>query len=395
MRPLIIDVETTIFQKGNPHADRNKLCYLGCYDGVSYRGWRLDGFGEPYGEKIREICAVLRDYDLVVGFNIKFDLHWMKRYGIPNKFGSLWDLQLCHFICSGQATPLPSLDSACNMVSLSGKCGDIAAKYWDKNIDTPDIPIPEMEAYLENDCRIEWDLFQFQIKHLSDKPKLKRLIWNACQDLQLTGEMEDNGILYDIRQSRELGDKKLLRIQEIDRELDTLAGVEAGTINWNSGEQLSTVLYGGTLYTDGTEDYEFHYKDGRTANKRRKVRRATNFARIVEPLRGTAAAKDGNWLTNEGILHKLHHKALAKPKQIIQLQLERSALDTQVNRYLHGIPDLYDEMDWTDSIIHGQLQHSTARTGRLASSKPNIQNLTPEALSCIKTRFPKKLPFVF
>ena len=382
MKAVVVDTETTTFQKGGPFCDRNKLCYLGTYDGVSGRRWRLDGFGTPYGESIGEINDFLRAYDLLIGFNVKFDLHWIKRYGI-SFIGNVWDCQLTDFIIHGQSSPLSSLESVLLRLALPPKITTIAAKYWDKGIDTPQVPQEEMELYLENDCLTEWELYQWQIKYLEDMPKLKRLIWNACQDLKLTQEMEYNGILYDLEKSQELGDRKLERIGEIDRELNSIIG--RNDINWNSGDQLSAVLYGGTIYINGTEQYTFTYKDGRTTEKCRSINVPITFNRLVEPLRNTSTAKDGFFFTNEGVLRKL--KAVGKAKQIITFILERTKIETQVSRYLHGIPKLYKEMDWTNSLIHGQLQHAVTKTGRLASAKPNIQNLPPEALCLIKTRF--------
>lgn len=390
MTPLVLDTETTIFKKGNPYADRNKLCYLGMFDGSDYSPFQLDGFHRPYGEAIGGIRNLLSSYGvpLIIGFNIKFDLAWMHRYGILPKHYFIWDCQLAEFILTGQNRPLPSLDETCARMDINGKSGDIADRYWNQGIDTPEIPEDEMFSYLENDCRITWELYRHQSSLLGvegPERERRRLIWNACQDLRLTGEMERNGIAYDLGQSRNLGDTKLGRIKEIDSILNSLVGKEEGVINWNSGDWLSAILYGGTILIDGTESYEFQYKDGRTATKTRKIRVPVKFEQLVEPLRNTKAAKDGIWLTNEGILRKL--RAAGKAKKIIELVLERTKIDTQVTRYLHGIPDLYNTMDWTSGFIHGQLQHCTARTGRLASSKPNVQNLDEAALACIKTRF--------
>lgn len=387
MNPVVLDVETSIFQRGNAYSDRNKLCYVGMWDGKSYASFQVDGFGNPYGEAIKSASSHLRDngYNLVIGFNVKFDIAWCHRYGIILDDFNIWDLQLAEFIISAQASPLPSLDDTCSRVGIHGKSGDISSRYWALGIDTPNIPVGEMEAYLRNDCEIEYELFNWQVAYLRDKPKLKRLIWNACQDLRLTREMECNGIRFNLGASRALGDTKLLRIEEIDTQLDSLVGQEKGFINWNSPDWLSAILYGGTILVDGTESYEFQYKDGRTATKTRKQKQPLKFPRLVEPLRNSKAAKDGFFFTNEGVLRKL--KATGVAKAIIKLVLERNTIDTQVNRYLHGIPRLYEEMDWTNSFIHGQLQHCTARTGRLASSKPNVQNLPPEANQFIQTRF--------
>ena len=67
-RPIVIDVETTTFQKGNPFARRNRLCYAGAYrEGGSI----LVGTNALIPSLRQEIIHS----PLLVGFNIKFDLH--------------------------------------------------------------------------------------------------------------------------------------------------------------------------------------------------------------------------------------------------------------------------------------------------------------------------------
>lgn len=385
IRPVVVDVETTIFQKGNPFAQRNRLCYAGIYSGVDGPHlWQIDNNGDnPYGETCRTINDELAKFDLFVAFNAKFDLHWLRRYGISTKHMAVWDLQLVDFILTGQDNPFPSLDDTCARVGLGGKSGDIAERYWDSGVDTPDIPELEMRAYLENDCKIEWELYQWQLKFLKDKPKLKRLCWNACQDVKITAEMEWNGLLFDLEESKAIGDRYLEEINKITAELDGL--VTTPIPNWGSGDWVSAVLYGGTVFVDGIQEYEYTYKDGHTAIKTRKTKQPITFPRLVEPLKGTELKKDGFFKCDEGTLKRLHAVGIAK--RIISLILRRNKIEKKVGTYFHGIPKLYEEMDWTNNIIHGQLNHARAKTGRLSSSKPNQQNFDPELLKCIKSRF--------
>jgi len=384
MKPLVVDCETTFFMKGNPYSECNKLCYVGCFDGNNSSLHRLDFGLHPYGDERLRALERISHYNLFVAFNSKFDIAWLRRYGLHTEHLACWDLQLVDFIITGQQTPFPSLDSVCDRCGIRGKSDDLNTKYWSQGIDTTEIPEQELRDYLEGDLKAEWALFQWQMKYLEDNPQLKRLCWDACQDLLVTQEMETNGLYFDFALSKELGDGISRRIQELDKLLVQCVTQPVG--NWNSNDWISAILYGGTCLLDIQEEFEYEYKDGRVVTKTRKGKLPVTFPRLVEPLKGTALKKAGFWEVNEDVLHKL--KATGVAKKIIGLLLERNKLEKLVGTYFYGWPKLYEEYQWTANIIHGHLNHAVARTGRLSSSQPNQQNTDPELRRCIKTRFP-------
>ncbi len=384
MRPLIVDCETTIFQNGGAYCEPNKLCYLGVFDGVQSNLFNIEYDSAPYGEQLLAVGNHLRQHDLFVAFNCKFDLAWCRRYNLDTSHMSCWDLQLCEFIITGQERPFPSLDDTCKRVGIAGKSSDLASKYWENGVDTPDVPEQELRDYLLGDLKSEWELFQWQLAYLKDKPLLKRLCWDACQDLLVTHEMETNGLKFDFDLAKQLGDECETKITGIDRRLHDL--ISQPVLSFNSNDWVSSLLYGGTCQLPITEEFEFQYSGGRMATKRRKAKFPITFPRLVEPLKGTALKKAGFWEVNEGVLLKLKAKGVAKT--IIELLLERSKLQTQLGTFFRGWPKLYEEMEWQNQIIHGQLNHTRAVTGRLSGSRPNQQNAPPVLKKCIQTRFP-------
>lgn len=387
MRPLCIDVETTTFEKGNSYAQRNKLCLVGLFDGILYRHFDIQWTEHPFGDQLLQIRDILTRYDLLVGFNFKFDLSWMRRYDIIPDYNqcSVFDTQLVDFILGGQREAFPSLDDVSRKHDFVGKASHID-DWVARGLDTPEFPREEFLAYLEQDCKLTWQVFQQQLEELEEQPKLKRLCWNSCQDLRVTAEMEWNGLKYDIDKSRRMGDEFLVEIQEIDTQLQELAP-DVGD-KWNSNDWLSAILYGGCVFVDGVEEYSFTHKDGRVTQKSRKIKKPIRFERLVEPLKGSKLKKEGFFSVDENNLK--HLKATGKAKKIIDLILERNKLEKKVGTYFHGIPKLYEKMDWSDNILHGQLTHAAAVTGRLSSSKPNQQNLDKEVRKCIVSRFKMK-----
>jgi len=384
MKYGVLDVETSIFANGNPYSASNKLCYVGLYDGEEARLFCIEYGHAPYGDQLNQIQTILNSWDVVVGFNLKFDIAWIRRYGIDISRLSCLDGQLLEFIITGQERPFPSLDDTCKRVGIAGKSGDLDAKYWSQGIDTTEIPEQELREYLDGDLKAEWELFQWQLAYLADKPLLKRLCWDACQDLLVTGAMEHNGLKFNFDLAKQLGDECEKTIGEIDKRLHSLVSLPVG--NFNSGDWVSCVLYGGTCQLDIEEEFEFQYRDGRVATKRRHAKYPVTFPRLVEPIKGTELKKKGFWEVNEGVLLKL--KATGSAKEIIKLLLERNKLEKQLGTYFRGWPKLYEEMQWQNQIIHGQLNHARAKTGRLSSSQPNQQNAPPVLKKCIQTRFP-------
>jgi DNA polymerase I-like protein with 3'-5' exonuclease and polymerase domains len=264
------------------------------------------------------------------------------------------------------------------------KYDKVKLEYWDKGIDTPDIPLEVLEPYLEQDVRSTWKVFQKQIEELLGNEQLKRLIWYGCQDLLATQEMEWNGLKFDLDRSLKLGEECLDHIREIDRKLGVVFG-DYPFVNWNSGDHLSAILYGGILKYKGRESVSRVLKDGRVSVRERDVVKEVTLPTLVEPLKGTNLKKDGYYETNEEVLKSL--KAYGKAKAIISLVLDRAKIEKQVGTYYHGFPKLYKEKDWQDNILHGQLNHCVAKTGRLSSSAPNQQNLNEGIKQCLISRF--------
>lgn len=381
---LVIDIEGPIFNNGHPFTPRNRLSLVGLFDGSSYHVYDIEHSGRPYGDAIKAIQALVDAADVLIAFNSKFDLHWLRRYGIKFLHKKLWCLQYAEFCISGQVWAYPDLQTASILRGGVGKSDYIEKNYWSKGIETIHVPWHELKDYNEQDCKVEWDLFWAQVEFLKANPQLKKLIWHGSQDLLVTEEMEWNGLKYDLEKSKRIGDELLGMVGNCDSDLSKL--IYPVPVDWASSQQVSAALYGGIIKEEYKEEYEFIYKDGRKARKLRNAVREHSLPRLVEPLRGSQGKKEGIFATDEGTLKRL--KATGKAEQIISLLLRKRELDKKVGTYYHGFPNLYREKEWEDGILHGQLNHCRAASGRLSSNKPNQQNLEYGVRECIITRFP-------
>lgn len=391
MHYLILDTESSGAQrpsKGSALDPRNRLCYIGYSSDDSPICLAVEySISSPYGDALGRANAVVDSSQLLVFFNAKHDLHWLRRYGI-HYTGPVWDCQLAEFIINGQANPFPDLDTTSQKYGSDGKQKQIEENYYTKGKDTDEIPEPELVDYLQQDIRCTEKVFLGQVAHLQDKPVLKRLIWEACQDLVITAEMEWNGLKWDMAGLQRKAESLEVHIIEIEKALHEV--VADTRVNWESPAQVSAVLYGGEITFESRENYLFVYKDHRRqpVTKSRKVETTVQFPRLVEPP-ARSELPSGGFSTTDKILRRL--KASAEAKRIIDLILDRRGTQTQISRYFRGLPKSYHENGGIDNIIHGRFHHVVAATGRLSSSQPNLQNIDERARTCLMTRF-KTLP---
>ncbi|MBS0152522.1 MAG: DNA polymerase I [Nitrospira sp.] len=140
-------------------------------------------------------------------------------------------------------------------------------------------------------------------------------------------DIERNGFLLDVEGLRTLG-KELER--ELDRMMETIAGLAGGEFNINSPKQLATVL----------------------------------FERLgLKPLRKTKTgySTDEDTLTQLASQHDL-------PAQILNYR----SLSKLKSTYVDALPELVRP---ETKRLHTSLNQTVAATGRLSSTDPNLQNI--------------------
>lgn len=200
--------------------------------------------------------------------------------------------------------------------------------------------------------------------------------------------MEMNGFKYDKAKSERLAAEGQERIDGIQRTLGILTDTDGIAVNWNSPEQVSAVLFGGTVFVEQKEDYLFHYKDAKKAPvlKQKKVEVPFPMVGMFKPLEGSETAKAGQYKTGEDVLRQLDCGAADYKKKILSLLIEHSKLDKLVSSYFRGMMKHLD----ADDYMHPKLNQCKAVTARLASEKPNGQNIPSENKSCWISRFKRQ-----
>ena len=388
---VCFDFETTSLNTGNPFTPSNKV--------VSY-SLSIDG-SEPefhYYTDIefwKALKAAFKQATRIIGFNLKFDLSWASRYGIKVPDGCrIWDCQIAEFLISGQTNRYPSLKESLIRIGEEPK-SDILSEYLAMGLDTLDVPEEELKIYNNQDVRGTYKLAMHQLKEM---PKdLQRLCSVQGMDLLVLQEMEENGQLFDRELCDSLRGKAQERIGQLEGILREYFPLREG-LNLGSGHHMSALLYGGYIEVDVVDEeipmvYKSGAKKGQEYIKRTWKTVGAEFPRLFNPLKRTETKlriknSRGEFPVYQAGVEQIQQLRPRNKQQkiLIETLLEHSKVAKLLDTYYVSLPELMDEMEWGD-YLHGNFNQTTAATGRLSSSKPNMQNFSGEVDELLVTRY--------
>ena len=383
MQILTFDFECNTIAKGNPYCKEGKAVCLGykfdnqkasvlwdITEGDKWLKWHPDSDGW------------FPQFDLTVAFNAKFDIGWLRRLGfaLPKR---VWCVQLAEYFLSRQTLPWLSLEECAQRYGFPGKLDVVKTQFWDKNIDTDKVPTEILSDYCRQDVDLTYSIYCKQQEEFAKHPALYKLFKLACQDLLVLQEMEWNGLVYNEDLCKERAAECRVAMQ---KSLNILGSVYNGIpINFNSGDQLSAFLYGGTIIEDiKIPDGVFKTGLKKGQPKWKNGVKLHTLPRMVEPLPKSELKKPGVFATDEGTLRKLKGPFANK---YVSMLLEVAKLEKLIGTYYLGIPEMAKEMKWETCMIHPQYNQCVTATGRLSSSKPNAQNFSGDVADCFISRY--------
>lgn len=448
MTPIILDLETTtvkhLGRTASPFCKDNWIVAAGWQKGPNkpYGTYHTQAEAVPIPD--------LTDVDIIVAHNAKFDLLYLWQYPAIRAFfkrgGRLWCTQLAEYLIEGmhRDVQMNSLNQCALKYGGNAKI-DAVKEMWEAGVNTPDIPkdllmdyllgTPDMEGDIGNTYRV----YNGQLKALKHRPKaVTTMIHNRMESLLATTEMEYNGLFV----NREVGEvlRKQVAIEVAGLRNNLLTYIpkmpEGCVFNWNSVYDKSALFYGGTkkyskwvqhdaqpgdVHIDGkayaqmtvkenvlVEGIPKRYKSGKRAGE--IVQRNVT---VADPSKPKGAQKD-HFFKLEGYTHTrgIKKSTLLDPKggpiystdadTVEKLGMRDVPFTRDFARYMKTSKDLstyyWEEDDkghrtgmltqvGDDGIIHHGLNHTSTVTGRMSSSKPNLQNVPRKGTSEIKKVF--------
>jgi len=370
MKVICFDIECTISNKGQPFDTTNKLVSVAWTDGTTSHC--------TTPENLAPFLTDLQCADILIGFNIKFDINWLRRYGVSFDDKRVYDCQLAEYIIRRQRIKYPSLAGCLETYGLDGKLDIVKEEYWKKNIDTDKIPWEILARYNIVDVEQTFKVYQLQQELLS--PLQKRLVALCCADLMTLQEMEFNGLPVDLERCQHKSTEILKEIAIVTNEL--ASKYPHVPINFNSTDNLSAFLYGGTIEEERREVAGLYKTGNKIGQPRFRINRIEHtLAGLVKPIEGSELQKPGMYSTSEDVLKKI------KDKTGVIANLLKLAGLTKINEFFEGFMRIHKDMNWPPNRIHGQFNQVTTWTGRLSSTKPNLQNMCPEIQECVRSEY--------
>ena len=355
---LAFDTENDTYSKGSVFDGRfNHVCLSYSTDsGLS---------GVCFTPEERGVfCRLLETADVVVGFNLKYDLHVLRKLGITFPNTRYWCGQVAEFILGRQESAYPSLNEAAARYGLQLKDDRVSA-YWAEGVQTSAIPREVLREYALHDAELHLGVYLNQIKRV--KPHQEKLLSLHMQDLMVLVDMEWNGMALDEELSLRKADEIETQISSIKDKLSIHHSVP--TFNWSSNDHLSALLYGGTISVDhripaGT------YKSGKKAGEvRYKIEtQEYHLPRQFKPIGGSETSKERVYKVDEPTLQKLGKSDL------LEGILEIKKLEKLNGTYFRGVPSHRELTFQEKGFVHPQFNQCVTRTGRLSCVKPNLQN---------------------
>jgi DNA polymerase I-like protein with 3'-5' exonuclease and polymerase domains len=415
MKILGIDTETTKKPNHFPWRSGFQLCMISCsdYRGKKHTFWffHSDLIAPNTNATLVKLQRLIDQHDMVAAHNMKFDLNVLRNH---LRFPKLWCTMVGEYLLNYHSNSGLSLAKVAPRYGLSDKL-DKVKTMWDAGFETYEIPMSLLQEYCEDDAEKARKIAEMQYTrmHAAGLMKTMRL---QMEWLDILSEMECNGVLWDMEYAKELVRKYDKYLNIIDKAIDKFIKpyCEGHDINLSSNDELSALLYGGTiirrekvpvLKTKNIKvrmPYVFTYKDGRKVIKVKwNDHKDTSVIRMVfrdvpydlkgigfKPLPKSEVKKS----TEERPYYAIDKSTLSQltihtryQSVIIQLLLKRSAIYKVRTTFANDITKtgLIHKVT-NDGKLHTNYNQTVTATGRLSSSDPNSQNLPRGNTSPIK-----------
>lgn len=275
-------------------------------------------------EVLRHIGGVLGNREIAkIGHNLKYDIMLIGREGVAVE-GVLYDTMIASYLLNpNRATH--SLDEV-SFEYLSKRKKSLA-EVLKKKASLAEVPVEEVAAYAAEEAALSYELKDILFARIRNEGLEKVYFDIEMPLISVLVEIEKAGIRIDSDLLRSMSREMTGEIESIEKRIFFLSGEE---FNINSPKQLSRILFQ-TLGLSPTKKTKTGYSTGMDV-----LEELAEFHELPREV--------------------LHYRSLTKLK----------------TTYLDVLPELADPKT---GRIHTSFNQTTAATGRLSSSDPNLQNI--------------------
>lgn len=339
----------------------------------------------------------------IIGHNLKFDMHVMKRIGVEIKTKDLFDTMLASWLCN-ENTPNGLKDNSLEKMGLKQTHfaeatatvpNEVKKQFGFKansKVTFDLVLIEDGAPYALADAFYTYCLYLGFTQELVDEKMDKIYYKMYIPFLIALYRMEEQGVTVDVDKLRQMGVDMQNDLDELTYKIYEIAGVE---FNIGSTQQKSLLLFGIDDYTYEWNGYLERYKK---KNEKRiaksgldvqKVRKAYD-EKQKDPLRLAILEKnfsfkvrawtdgkvpnpstDSDTIWNISQLSFKTNKRKKQGVEMCKLMLEYSKLSKLKTAFADGILEkLYE-----DGKAHPSFNQIGTDSGRLSCSNPNLQQL--------------------
>lgn len=286
----------------------------------------------------------------IIMFNAKFDIRFLRnRVGLHNIYCT-WDCYLASRLLN-ENEPTNALKKLHQKYVLNGQEDEFTFEELFKGIPFTMIPLQTAYLYAGHDPVITYELYEYQKKYLredSDRKDMRALYWvfknieMPC--IEVIADMEDTGILFDDEYRKVLSDK----------------------YNTMLSDTLESFYSDLKQYDDKIVKYRAKMQNNAKLDNPINIASPTQLAILFYDILDVGVIdKKKPRGTGEDILEKID---LPIAKDI----LEYRTLSKLVDTYIDKLPTCVNP---NDGRIHCSFNQYGAKTGRMSSSDPNLQNI--------------------